>query len=131
MRPSGRRRVDIAKSCKKKAQSSPTSRATGGEFDFVSLSVTSRSGRAEVVAEDGLEAIAAAAGLAAAKRCRADDLRDLRLGELQLDALEQRDRVEIVLPRTSVVNGICIQSIVFTDDRKRTMLPPRWCSAPV
>ena len=65
-----------------------------------------------MVAEDGLEAIAAAAGLAAAKRRRADDLRDLRLGELQLDALEQRDRVEIVLPRTSVVNGISIQSIV-------------------
>ena len=34
------------------------------------------------------------------KRRRADDLRDLRLGELQLDAFEQRDRVEIVLLET-------------------------------
>ena len=53
-----------------------------------------------MVAEDCLEAIATAAGLAAAKRRRADDLRDLRLGELKLDALEQRDRVEIVLLHT-------------------------------
>ena len=75
-----------------------------------------------MVAEDGLEAIAAAAGLAAVKRRCTDDLRDLRLGELQLDALEQRDRVEIVLPRTSVVDGTSILLVV-----SRTIVDVRCC----